>query len=87
MKNDLIRHGRMMDEPKRIECGREAITMGDIVIQDGIAYIRTEAYVDFGKAGTAHAVVLDPCITKEAQQRRREDMVRKCQDLIRRGLM
>ena len=32
-------------------------------------------------------LVLDPCVTEEAQQRRREAIVHKCEELIRRGVM
>lgn len=59
-----------------------------IVNIDGKAYIRSEYTVDFGpKNGCCRVEVLDPCITEEAQQKRREAILRKCQELIRRGLM
>ena len=62
--------------------------METIVHIDGKAYIQSAYTVDFGeKNGTARVTVLDPCITEEAQQRRREAIVRKCEELIRRGLM
>lgn len=60
----------------------------NIIMQDGKPFRVTEYTVDFGpKNGTARVRVLDPCITEEAQQRRREAIVRKCQELIARGLM
>ena len=55
---------------------------------DGKAFIKTQYAVDFGeKNGTARVTVYDPCITEEAQRRRREAIVHKCEELIRRGLM
>lgn len=61
---------------------------GSIVHMDGKAYLKTEYTVDFGeKNGTARVTVLDPCVTEEAQRKRREAIVRKCEELIRQGLM
>lgn len=55
---------------------------------DGKAFIEILYEVDFGpKNGTAKVRVLDPCVTEEAQQRRREAIVHKCEELIRRGVM
>lgn len=60
----------------------------NIIMKDGKPYRVTSYEVDFGpKNGVAHVMVYDPCITEEAQQKRREAIVRTCQDLIRRGLM
>lgn len=60
----------------------------ELVMIDGEAYLRSEYTVDFGpKNGCCRVEVLDPCITEEAQQKRREAILRKCEDLIRRGLM
>lgn len=60
----------------------------EIVVRDGKRYARTEYTVDFGpKNGTARVEVLDPCISEESQRRRREAIVKTCQDLIRRGIM
>ena len=60
----------------------------NIIMQDGKPFRVTEYTVDFGpKNGTARVRVLDPCITEEAQQKRREAIVHKCQELIARGLM
>lgn len=57
-------------------------------MEDGQAYRVTEYTMDFGpKNGTARIRVLDPCISEEAQNRRREAIIRKCQELIRRGEM
>lgn len=61
--------------------------MGEIIVENGVEYIIRTYCVDHGKAGTTRVTVYDPCITEEAQQRRREAIVRKCEDLIRRGLM
>ena len=61
--------------------------MDNIIMQDGKPYRLTEYTMDFGKAGTARVRVLDPCISQEAQRKRREAIVRKCQELIRRGEM
>ena len=59
-----------------------------IVVKNGTPYRVTTYSVDFGeKNGTAHVTVLDPCISEESQIKRREAIVRKCQDLIRRGMM
>ena len=58
------------------------------VWKDGKQYRVSTYEVDFGpKNGVAHVTVYDPCISEEAQQKRREAIVAKCQDLIRRGLM
>lgn len=55
---------------------------------DGKAFIEILYEVDFGpKNGTAKVRVLDPCVTEESQQRRREAIVHKCEELIRRGVM
>ena len=63
--------------------------MGDnIIMKDGKPYRVTSYEVDFGpQNGVAKVTVYDPCITEEAQQKRREALVRKCEELIRRGLM
>ena len=59
-----------------------------IIVKNGTPYRVTTYSVDFGeKNGTAHVTVLDPCISEESQIKRREAIVRKCQDLIRRGMM
>ncbi|WP_297711074.1 hypothetical protein [Dysosmobacter sp.] len=61
--------------------------MDDIIIEDGKQYRVTHYSVDFGpKNGVAHVTVYDPCISEESQQKRREAIVRKCQELIRRGM-
>lgn len=60
----------------------------EIVERDGKKYIKTEYKVDFGpKNGAATVTVYDPCISEESQQKRRDAIVAKCQDLMRRGLM
>ena len=62
--------------------------MAEIIHKDGKAFMKTEYAVDFGpKNGTARVTVLDPCISEESRQRRREAIVRKCEELCRRGLM
>jgi len=58
--------------------------MDNIIMEGGKPYRLTEYTMDFGKAGTAHVRVLDPCISQEAQQRRREAIVRKCQEIAAR---
>lgn len=59
-----------------------------LITIDGKAFIETVYEVDHGpKLGVTKVQVLDPCVTEEAQQKRREAIVRTCQDLIRRGLM
>lgn len=65
---------------------RRDISRKDVVVE-GKAFTEIRYEVDFGKAGTAKVTVLDPCVTEEAKQRRREAIKRKCEDLIRRGLM
>lgn len=61
--------------------------MDDIIIEDGKQYRVTHYSVDFGpKNGVAHVTVYDPCISEESQKKRREAIVRKCQELIRRGM-
>ena len=60
----------------------------NIIMKDGKPFRVTSYEVDFGpKNGVAHVTVYDPCITPEARQKRREAIVRKCQELIARGLM
>lgn len=66
---------------------RRDISRREITI-DGKAFIEIIYEVDYGpKNGVSKIRVLDPCVTEEAQQKRREAIVRTCQDLIRRGLM
>lgn len=65
-----------------------ALDEKSIVQIDGKSYLRSEYTVDFGeKNGTARVTVLDPCITEEAQERRRQAILKKCEELIRSGLM
>ncbi|MDY5510166.1 hypothetical protein [Dysosmobacter sp.] len=60
----------------------------NIIMKDGKPYRVTSYSVDFGpKNGVARVTVYDPCISEAAQQRRREAIVRKCEELIRRGWM
>lgn len=66
----------------RRDISRQVITI------DGKAFIEKVYEVDHGpKLGVTKVRVLDPCVTEEAQQKRREMLVRKCQDYIRRGLI
>lgn len=59
-----------------------------IIMENGKPYRVTTYSIDFGeKAGTARVTVLDPCITPEAQTKRREAILAKCRELIRRGEM
>ncbi|MEG1684317.1 MAG: hypothetical protein RR295_10815 [Oscillospiraceae bacterium] len=46
--------------------------------------IITHATVDFGKAGIAHVTVRDPCDTPEKCARRNAEILRVCQELLRR---
>lgn len=58
-----------------------------IIEKDGKPHSVSTYNIDFGpKNGVAHVTFYDPCITEEAQQKRREALVRICQDQIRRGL-
>lgn len=44
--------------------------------------------VEFGeKEGTARVELLDPCITEDARQRRREALARRCGELMLQGLL
>lgn len=55
---------------------------------DGKAYTEIRYEVDFGpKNGTARVTVLDPCVSEESQEKRRQAIVQKCQELIAKGLM
>ena len=66
---------------------RRDISRQEVVI-DGKAFIEILYEVDFGpKNGTAKVRVLDPCVTEEAQQRRRVAIVKKCETLIQQGRM
>lgn len=59
-----------------------------IILENGMPYKVTSYEVDFGpRNGTAKVTVLDPCISEEAQRKRREAIMRRCQELIARGLM
>lgn len=64
------------------------VQKAELVTLDGKAYIKTAYSVDFGeKNGTARVTVLDPCVSAEAQEKRRQAILKTCEDLIRRGLM
>ena len=66
----------------RRDISRQVITI------DGKAFIETVYEVDHGpKLGVTKVRVLDPCVTEEVQQRRREAIVRKCKELMRQGHM
>ena len=53
---------------------------------DGKPYFRSVYTMDFGpKNGVARVEVLDPCVTQEAQEKRRAAIVKTCQELIARG--
>lgn len=66
----------------RRDISRQLITI------DGKAFIEKVYEVDHGpKLGVTKVRVLDPCVTEEAQQRRREALVKICRDYIRRGLI
>ncbi|WP_298032143.1 hypothetical protein [uncultured Dysosmobacter sp.] len=59
-----------------------------IVQIGGKSYLRSEYTVDFGeKNGSCRVEVLDPCITPESQEKRRQAILKKCQELIRSGQM
>ena len=60
----------------------------NIIMKDGKPYRVSSYSVDFGpKAGTARVTVYDPCVSEEAQRKRREAIVYKCEELIAQGLM
>lgn len=66
---------------RTVERGEKAL-----IHVDGKPYFRSEYTVDFGpKNGKCRVEVLDPCVTQEAQAKRRAALVRLCQDLQRRG--
>ena len=66
---------------------RRDISRQEITI-DGKAFIETVYEVDHGlKLGVTKVRVLDPCVTEEAKQKRREAIVRKCKELMRQGHM
>lgn len=66
---------------------RRDISRQEITI-DGKAFIEKVYEVDHGpKLGVTKVRVLDPCVTEEAQQKRREAIVRKCKELMRQGHM
>ena len=66
----------------RRDISRQVITI------DGKAFIEKVYEVDHGpKLGVTKVRVLDPCVTEEAQQKRREAIVRKCKELMRQGHM
>lgn len=58
------------------------------VTLDEKAYVRTGYTVDFGtRNGTARVTVLDPCVTEEARERRRQAVLRTCGELMGQGLL
>lgn len=60
----------------------------NIIMRNGKPYRVSSYSVDFGpKNGTARVTVYDPCVSEEAQRKRREAIVCKCEELIRRGWM
>ena len=66
----------------RRDISRQVITI------DGKAFIEKVYEVDHGpKLGVTKVRVLDPCVTEEAQQKRREAIVQKCKELMRQGHM
>ena len=66
----------------RRDISRQVITI------DGKAFIEKVYEVDHGpKLGVTKVRVLDPCVTEEAQQKRREAIARKCKELMRQGHM
>lgn len=84
----LVAECRMACRPRQRNGRWIALGEKSIVQIDGKSYLRSEYTVDFGeKNGTARVTVLDPCVTEEAQRKRREAIVKKCEELIRRGLM
>ena len=53
---------------------------------DGKRYLEICYEVDHGpKLGTTKVRVLDPCITEEAQERRRQAIIRTCKELMAKG--
>lgn len=68
-----------------MEIVTEYLVDGKNVLPGGKPYKKTESVIDNGKYGTVHMTVLDPCITEEAQQKRREALQRTCQELARKG--
>lgn len=53
---------------------------------DGKAFIEEIYEVDHGpKLGVTKVRVLDPCVTEEAQQRRREAILKICYEMISKG--
>lgn len=60
--------------------------MPEIVVRDGKEYIKSEYNIDHGKDGCTRIAVLDPCISAESQQKRREKLQQVCLSLIERGL-
>ena len=55
---------------------------------DGKAHTEIRYEVDFGpKNGTARVTVYDPCVSEEAQEKRRQAIIRRCEELIHAGLM
>lgn len=61
--------------------------MDEFVMHNGKLCRKTTYSVDFGpKNGVAHVNVYDPCITEEAQRKRREAILRLCEEQIRRGM-
>ena len=60
--------------------------MPEVVMMNGIQYLKTESSIDHGKDGITHVTVYDPCITERQKLRRREHLKSVCEDMIRRGL-
>ena len=72
---------------ERVRAGKKTVIEEKTLIHiDGKPYFRSVYTVDFGeKNGVAKVEVLDPCVTEEAQEKRRAAIVKTCQELIERG--
>ena len=74
-----------MDDFEEMKLPPMEIISTEVVERDGKKYIRSVRKVDFGKDGVATVYLMDPCLTPEAQERRRQRLKDVCADLVRRG--
>lgn len=74
-----------MDDFEEMKLPPMEIISTEVVEKNGVPYIRSIRKIDFGKAGVATVYLMDPCLTPEAQERRRQRLKDVCADLVRRG--
>ena len=76
----------MTDKPAGPDNPIMTIVSTETVERDGKPWIKSIRQIDWGpKYGVTTVELWDPCVTPEAQERRRERIRQKCIELYRRG--